>query len=139
MDLMARRYTEHELELYLDESLPVAEMAAIEAALRSDGELIGQLAAINGRRDAGVHTLGEIWRRHRVSCPTRQELGSFLLGAIAAELQDYIKFHLETVGCRLCQANVADLQAQKGRETAAASSQRRSRYFQSSAGYLKHD
>jgi anti-sigma factor RsiW len=135
---MQPRYTQHELEAYLDESLPAAEMAGIEAALRSDPELLEQLTAINGRRDAGMHTLGEIWRRHRVSCPTRQELGSYLLGAVEAELETYIKFHLETVGCRLCQANLADLQAQQD-ELASASNSRRSRYFQSSAGYLKRD
>jgi hypothetical protein len=47
--------------------------------------LLRTLEAINGRRDAGVHSLGEIWRRNRVSCPTRQQLGSFLLGILSDE------------------------------------------------------
>ncbi|HTN74143.1 MAG TPA: hypothetical protein VL096_02810 [Pirellulaceae bacterium] len=135
---MQRRFTQHELEAYLEESLPAAEMAAIEVALRDNSELLQQLTAINGRRDAGVHTLGEIWRRHRISCPTRQELGSYLLGARAPEQEQYAKFHLETVGCRLCQANLADLQAQQ-QEAAGSATPRRTRYFQSSAGYLKRD
>ena len=70
-----------DLEAYLDESLQSAEMAKIEAALRDQPELIHELSQINNRRDAGVHTLGEIWRRHRISCPSREELGGYLLEA----------------------------------------------------------
>ena len=70
----------NDLEAFLDESLPAERMAAIEDALRHNEVLQKQVAAINGRRDAGVHSLGEIWRRHRLSCPSREQLGSFLLG-----------------------------------------------------------
>ena len=136
--IMQRRFTQRELEAYLEESLPAEEMSAIEAALRSDPDLLLQLTAINGRRDAGVHTLGEIWRRHRISCPARQELGSYVLGVLADETQQYVKFHLETIGCRLCQANLADLEAQQ-KEAAGSAATRRTRYFESSAGYLKRD
>lgn len=135
---MQPRFTIQELEGYLEESLPAEIMAAIETALRSDPELLEQLTTINGRRDAGVHTVGEIWRRHRVSCPTRQELGSYLLGALAVEQERYIRFHLETIGCRLCQANEHDLRAQQQGHTSAAT-QRRTKYFQSSAGMLNRD
>lgn len=135
---MNPRYTQAELEAYLEESLPAAQMAAVEGALRTHPELLQQLTAINGRRDAGVHTLGEIWRRHRVSCPTRQELGSYLLGALSDEVESYIKFHLETVGCRLCQANLADLESQQ-KDAPTAANSRRTKYFQSSAGYLQRD
>jgi hypothetical protein len=135
---MQSKFTQQELEGYLEESLPPELMAAVEAALRADPTLIDQLTAINGRRDAGVHTLGEIWRRHRVSCPTRQELGSYLLGALAPESEQYVKFHLDTIGCRLCQANVRDLEAQQAGQTSAATT-RRTKYFQSSVGKLKGD
>lgn len=135
---MQSHFTTQELESYLEESLPPELMAAIEGALRSDPELLQRLTAINGRRDAGVHTLGEIWRRHRVSCPARQELGSYLLGALAPEHEQYIQFHLETVGCRLCQANVLDLKAQQAGHTSAATT-RRTKYFQSSAGMLRRE
>lgn len=138
MVVMQRRFTQHELEAYLEESLPAEQMSAIESALRANPELLQQLTAINGRRDAGVHTLGEIWRRHRISCPTRQELGSLLLGVLEPEAERYITFHLETIGCRLCQANLADLRAQQ-EQGAIGANLRRNRYFESSAGYLKRD
>src|SRR6187455_3449325 len=82
---MSLRYTTSELEAYLEEALSPEEMATIEKAIRAKPELARQLSEINGRRDAGLHTLGEIWRRHRVSCPTREQLGSHLLGVLSAE------------------------------------------------------
>ena len=51
--------------------------------------------------------------RQRLSCPTRDQLGSHLLGALSAEQADYIQFHVETIGCRLCQANIEDLRRQQ--------------------------
>jgi hypothetical protein len=125
-----------ELEAYLDEALPVEQMTAIERALRGDAELVKRLSQINGRRDAGVHSLGEIWRRQRLTCPTREQLGSHLLGALSDEHSDYIQFHIDTVGCRFCAANLADLQAQQA-EAAEQVARRRRKYFQSSAGYLR--
>ena len=96
-----------------------------------------QLAAINGRRDAGVHSLGEIWRRHRLSCPSREQLGSYLLGVLPRDAADYVKFHLETIGCRYCAASLADLKAQQSAAEAEIAERRRQKYFQSSAGYLR--
>ena len=90
-------------------------MARIEKAARDDPALARQLASVHARRSAGVHSLGEIWRQHRLSCPTREQLGSFLLGALPEALARYIAFHVEVAGCRYCQANLADLQRQQGR------------------------
>jgi hypothetical protein len=135
---MPQRFTTTELEAFLDEALPAARMAAIEEAARGDGELVKQLAAINGRRDAGVHGLGEIWRRRRLSCPTREQLGSYLLGVLPKEHASYITFHLEKVACRYCTANVEDLRSEQLAAAGEVSARRR-RYFQSSAGYLAKD
>src|SRR5262245_14685019 len=133
---MPAKFSNSDLEAFLDESLPAERMAAIEEALRHSDELQKRLASVNGRRDAGVHSLGEIWRRHRLSCPSREQLGSFLLGVLSRESADYVEFHLETVQCRLCAANVADLRALQAAAEVDATTKRRHRYFQSSAGYL---
>src|SRR6185295_302364 len=103
---MSIDFSNTELEAFLDEALPPERMAKIEEALRASADLQQRVTAINGRRDAGVHSLGEIWRRHRLSCPSRQQLGSYLLGVLSAEEADYIKFHIETIGCRYCTASV---------------------------------
>jgi hypothetical protein len=133
---VSKRITQSDLQAYLDEALPSEQMAAIEAELRKNPDLLKQLAAINARRDAGLHSVGEIWRRHRLSCPSREELGSYLLGVLGKEQADYIEFHVKTIGCRLCQANVQDLERQQ-KETAETVKTRRSKYFQSTAGHLR--
>ncbi len=135
---MTTRLSQSELEAYLDEALPPAEMARIEKALREDASLVAGMSAIHARRNAGVHSLGEIWRQGRLSCPSRDQLGSFLLGVLPEEPADYIRFHLEVAGCRYCLANLDDLKSQQteGRETTQT---RRRRYFQTSAGYLRDE
>ena len=87
-----------------------------------------------GRRDDGVHSVGEIWRRNRLTCPTRTDLGSWLLGSLEDDHADYIDFHIRTVGCRICVANLTDLE--NAVHPNDDTSRRRQRYFQSSAGHL---
>jgi hypothetical protein len=133
-------FSQADLNAYLDEALPPETMAAIEDALRQDSRLMAQLMEIITRRDSGVHSLGEIWRRHRLSCASREQLGSYLLGVASEEEASYVAFHTETVGCRFCQANLDDLKAQQSaavdRVQSDRAGQRRKKYFNSSAGHL---
>jgi hypothetical protein len=130
------RITQADLQAYLDEALTPAEMAEIEVELRKQPELLKQLAAINARRDAGVHSVGEIWRRQRLSCPTREQLGSYLLGALDQPQSEYIDFHTSKIGCRYCQATLEDLRRQQ-QEKSETTTTRRRKYFQSTAGHLR--
>lgn len=131
------KFTDEELWGYLDESLSVEALSEIEAALRASAPLRTRLAELARARDQGSHSVGAIWRRRRVSCPTRSELGSFLLGTLSAQEADYLRFHIETVGCRYCAANLDDLKSASARPPAEVA--RRRRYFESSAGYLHPD
>ena len=125
-----------DLEAYLDEALPPEDMAQIEKAMRENRTLVQQLAEVHARRNTGVHSLAEIWRQHRLSCPSRGQLGSYLLGAVAEAYANYITFHIKVIGCRYCHANLADLESrQAGTERVAHT--RRRKYYQSSAGYLQ--
>jgi hypothetical protein len=133
---MAHPFSNSDLEAYLDEALPQAAMAELESALREDQTLLEQLAAINAQRDSGGHSIATIWRRHRVSCPTRQDLANFLLEVLPAEQYDYVVFHVEKIGCRFCQANLDDLGHRQSEATDEATHRRR-KYFQSSAGHLR--
>ena len=133
---MARRYSTYELEAFLDEALPSECMAEIEGQLRDSSTLQEDIKSIAGRRDAGVHSLGAIWRRHRLTCPTREQLGSYLLGVLDPEHAEYIRFHLEVIGCRYCNASLEDLRQQLQSADAKVVESRRKKYFQSSAGYL---
>lgn len=128
-------FSPSDLESYLDEALPPEEMARLEKNVRDDRALAAQLASIQARRDAGVHSLGEIWRRHRLSCPTREQLGSLLLGALPEAMASYVAFHVNVAGCRYCQANLSDLKTLQSESDRTADA-RRQKYFQSSAGHL---
>lgn len=131
------RFTDAELAAFLDEALPAGRCAELEHALRTDVDLRNRLVEVRGRETAGLHTIGAIWRRARLSCPTRSELGQFVLGTLEPESSDYIRFHLQKIGCRYCQANLADLEAASQPDEAPV--RRRTRYFQTSAGYLNRD
>jgi anti-sigma factor RsiW len=133
---MPDAFRQSDLEAYLDEALPIEEMARIEKTLRDEPAMARQLATVIARRDSGVVSLGEVWRQHRLSCPTRQELGSLLLGVLPDDAARFVTFHLEVVGCRFCKANVADLQDQQA-EARTSMDGRRKKYFQSSAGHLR--
>lgn len=134
------------LSAYLEEALPVDQLANIERQLRDDADLRKRLAIVIGRQDAGLHSVGVIWRRNRLSCPSRDELGQYLLNVLDDGPAEYIRFHLEVVGCRYCTANHDDLrstgpfasqsQSTDGTEQPAA---RRRRYFETSAGHLKRN
>lgn len=127
-------WTDRELTAWLDELLPAARMTELEEQLRTDENLQTRIAQLIHHRDQGGHTVGEIWQRSGLSCPTRPELGGYLLETLEADAVAYIRFHLEVVGCRVCQANLADLQ-QHAEETDEAP-ERRQRFFESSAGLL---
>lgn len=101
--------TQQMLRDYLHDALPDAELAAVEKALRESAPLRALYKEVIELEDRGEHTVGAIWRRERVSCVTRDQLGGFLLGAGDPELLDYVEFHLKTIGCPYCQANLDDL------------------------------
>ena len=128
------QFTDAELAAFLDEALPPGRCAELEHELRTSAELRTRLTEVRGRETAGLHTLGAIWRRNRLSCPSRSELGQYVLGTLSSDAADYIRFHIERIGCRYCQANLADLESSS--QPAEKPERRRKRYFQTRAGYL---
>lgn len=127
-------FTDAELVAFLDEALSDQRATMLETALRDDEKLRERLVMVRGRETAGLHTLGAIWRRSRLSCPSREDLGQYVLQTLPDDHADYIEFHLQTAECRYCEANLADLTAASEKQDAT---QRRRKYFQTSAGYLK--
>ncbi|MBQ17241.1 MAG: hypothetical protein CMJ65_08955 [Planctomycetaceae bacterium] len=132
--------TTEELVAFLDEQLPAERMAEIEQALRDDEKLQHRLAGAVRRQNPGQHSVGAIWRRRHLSCPSRAELGSFLLGAATETVAAYLDFHLRVVGCRYCAANLEDLRdASESAASDDTASRRRRKFFQSSVGHLQSD
>lgn len=105
--------TRQMLRDYANDALPESEAAGVERTLRESPPLQALLREVLEQEDRGEHTVGAIWRRERVSCPGREQLGGYLLGAGDDDLLKYIRFHLEVVGCPYCQANLDDLTQKK--------------------------
>ena len=127
--------TREMLSGYLDDALGETEIVQVEQELRKSEPLRQQLKQIMQERDRGEHSVGAIWRRQRLSCLPREQLGSYLLGVLDDDVQDYVQFHLQTIGCAYCLANLTDLRHQQ-QEAVPKVQQRRRRYFESSAGLL---
>lgn len=127
-----------ELEAYLDEALPAERMRAIELAIRENPDLQRELLGVIARRNQGVFSLAEIWRRNRLTCPGREVLGAYLLKSLSSEEARFVEIHLSITGCRYCLANLEDLKSHLRRDDAAesASARRRDRYFRSSLHHL---
>lgn len=128
--------TKATLRDYLNDALPELETIAVEKALREQPAVQALFHQLRQEEDRGEHTVGAIWRRERVSCPAREQVGAYLLSALDPEYIDYIEFHLKTICCPYCLANLEDLRKlqQEAHEHRAA---RRQRIIDSSAGVLR--
>lgn len=125
-----------DLQAFLDEALPADQMSIVEGQMRNDASLRERLSLLRGQQDAGMHSIAAIWRRHRASCPSREQLGQYLLGVMDDAEADYVDFHTDQVGCRFCQANLDDLRRQQAEASEPAQARKR-KYFQTSVGHLK--
>ncbi|MBE0534692.1 MAG: sigma-70 family RNA polymerase sigma factor [Phycisphaerae bacterium] len=77
--------------------------------------------------------LTEVWEAGRMSCPKRSTIGAYLLETLDGAWHDYVGFHLNTLGCQFCRANLEDLRKQ----TAADESRHvQARIMESTVGFL---
>ena len=125
--------TDEELLAYVAEQLATEQSVAIEAALRQDPLLASRLRSLLAQEDQGDFSIGNLWRRERLSCPPRAVWAAYVGGRLGDGLSEYLRFHLDAVGCRVCEANLSDLK-QPG--VAGAAETRTKKFFQSSAGHL---
>lgn len=96
---------------FLRENLSPERMAAVERAARDDPKVTDLLAAERETMQRGDHSLGAMWQEHQLSCPTREQLGGFLIEAVDPDYQNYVEFHLTVIECGICQANYEDLKS----------------------------
>jgi anti-sigma factor RsiW len=129
----ADTFTNEELLAYIDERLPPTRAADLERQLRGSEELLNRLAELVQSVEHGEVTLGGMWRRGRWSCPPRAVWAGFISGRLGDGLSQYLQFHLETAGCRICAASVSDLR----RSDCSDTDNRVRKIFQSSAGGLR--
>jgi len=86
--------------------------------------------------EAADSMIAEIWQEQRLSCPKRSTLGAWLLGTLEPAWADYVRFHVDKLGCRFCRANLDDLEQQTATEPVQVF---RDRIMQSTVGFLKPD
>lgn len=77
--------------------------------------------------------LSKVWESERPSCPKRTTLGKFTLGILPAKWNEYVKFHVETLRCSFCNANLDELNSNAAKSHDAES---RERLFQSTIGFF---
>ncbi|HMP78491.1 MAG TPA: hypothetical protein PKD54_03470 [Pirellulaceae bacterium] len=133
---MANDFTEHELEAYLEETLDPARAAQLERAAAADPRLIQRLSYINSRRNAGVHTLGEIWRRNQIAVPSREAVSDWLDGRLNREEAEYLQFRLDILKCRYTQALVDDVRQERETAQVPGRRSRHNKLFQKGAEWV---
>jgi hypothetical protein len=131
-----REITREQIYLYLDNALSENEASQVEQAIRSRDDLKLLLRTVLAERDRGDHSVGAVWRREHLSCPSREQLGAYLLRALDDDVMDYVHFHLEVIACPFCRANRDDLKALQ-QESQPKVKARRQRIFESSIGLIK--
>lgn len=126
------QFTDAELRAYLDELLPVSRSVELESAVRSDPGLRQRITQLLVEGQHADLSLGTIWRRRRLSCPPRSTWALYLAQALGDGLRQYLDFHLQTIGCRYCAANLQDLREHQE----STDQQRTRRLFETSVGQL---
>jgi RNA polymerase sigma-70 factor (ECF subfamily) len=102
--------------------------------IRQIQELLPSKAGVD-LSDADTEGLiAQVWQEYRPSCPKRNTIGAFHLGTLELEWKDYIDFHLHTLGCQFCLANLKDIEEQNKQKDSSKLCQR---IMESTVGFLK--
>ena len=124
------------IEGYLHDALPPERAAAVEQAIRERPALMALVAQVRQETDHGEHSIGAVWWRERLSCPTREQLSMALEEILDDDFAAYVDAHVKLVGCHVCQATLDDLRQLRA-EAAAPRTERRRRIVDSSAGVFR--
>ena len=81
----------------------------------------------------GETDLHAAWESHRPSCPKRSTLGKYTLDILSPAWKDFVDFHVKTLGCLYCNANLDELNRDTG---SAIRSSKKKQLFQSTVGFL---
>ncbi len=81
----------------------------------------------------GDSMVTEAWEDQRLTCPKRSTIGRHLLRTLEPPWQDLVDFHLNSLGCRFCRANLDDLQKKSDDDASVV----RDRILHSTIGFFK--
>ncbi len=94
-----------------------------ELAAKRDGskQLLGAIAQGAESGEASLDmSIESAWREARVSCPARHWLARSLAGSLEPGPREYVRFHVEEMGCPCCAANLEDLRDRESKADLSA-------------------
>lgn len=115
-------YSREYIHAYIDGALSPEEADAFTSMAYGDSELRGKIRTVQTEFDYHNHTVGSLWRRNQLTCPSDQDIVDYQRGALAIinpEIADYVQFHLTSIRCIYCISTAAELKqsAAKGGTT----------------------
>ncbi len=78
--------------------------------------------------------LTDIWKLQRFGCPKRSTIGAFYLGTLDKDWRDYADFHINTIGCGFCIANLEDIKTENEKKK---DTQLQTRIMESTIGFFR--
>ena len=70
----------------------------------------------------------------RFGCPKRSTIGAFYLGTLDKDWRDYADFHINTIGCGFCIANLEDIKTENEKKQ---DTQLQARIMESTIGFFQ--
>lgn len=83
---------------------------ALQDHIRSCHACADVLTALRDESDGLTICVGSLWVKERITCPHADILLGFVNDGLDPEEKDYIAFHLDTIECPHCQAEVQRLE-----------------------------
>lgn len=80
--------------------------------------------------------LTRVWEANRPSCLKRSTWGKLCLHTLESPWREYAEFHVDTLGCRFCRANLDDVRSASAELQDASHRSLRERIMQSSIGFF---
>jgi hypothetical protein len=102
-------FSDAQLLAYAEERLPMAATLQLEKSLESDEKLKTDLRRVCGQHLTGELSLATIWRDFQVGCLSQDQLAAYVGHQLGGALADYVRFHIDEVGCRICEARLDEL------------------------------
>ena len=116
-----------------ENEIAVVKHRLIERLARAVRKVLGVSSSESADTLIASDILTSVWETMRPSCPERTTLGKYTLRILPENWDDFVRFHIETLGCTFCSANLADLQTTS--ESPVTNTQHK-RFFDSTIGLL---
>ena len=104
-------YSREYIHAYIDGALSPEEADAFTLMAYGDSELRGKIRTVQTEFDYHNHTVGSLWRRNQLTCPSDQDIVDYQRGALAIiypKIADHLQFHLNSIRCIYCISTAAE-------------------------------